>query len=75
MENKKWMRFVESFVVLPILTMSSAPVGSISQAVVNIVNTPSVISLQKQNIEASNLLVINEAKDQKLEEEKIKASH
>ncbi|MEI8174849.1 MAG: hypothetical protein WCG28_02765 [bacterium] len=73
MKNKKWVRFVESFVVLPVLTISSIPVGSISQAVVNVVNTPSIISSQKLNTESSDLMVINEAKDQKLEANKIKA--
>ena len=59
--------------VLPVLTISSIPVGSISQAVVNVVNTPSIISSQKLNTESSDLMVINEAKDQKLEANKIKA--
>ena len=77
MENKKWIRFVESFVLLPVLTMSSFPIGntlgSISQTVMNIANTPSVVSLQKQNIEASDLLAVNDAVDQKLEARKVKA--
>jgi len=72
MENKKWLRFVESFILLPILTISNAPVGPISQAVVGIVNTPSVVTL-KQNIEASGLLGVNNAVDQELEAKKAKA--
>ena len=63
MENKKWMQFVESFILLPVLTMSSVPVGSISQATVNIVNIPLFASLQKQNIKTSNLLALNDAID------------
>jgi len=72
MENKKWLRFVESFILLPILTISNAPVGPISQAVVGIVNTPSVVTL-KQNIEASGLSGVNNAVDQELEAKKAKA--
>lgn len=64
---------MESFVFLPVLTISSVPVGHFSQAVINIVNTPSVVFSQKQNIEASNLLALNDAIDQKLEAQKIKA--
>lgn len=74
MQNKKLIRFVESFVLLPILTISSSmPAGSVSQAVVNIVNSPSVVSLSKQNISISDLLAINEAKNKKIEDQKIKA--
>ena len=73
MENKKWVRFVESFILLPVLTISSAPVGVISQAVVSIVNTPSIVSSQKQNIETYGPLAFNDAVGQKLESQKIKA--
>ncbi len=58
MKNKNLIRFVESFILLPALTMSSAPVGTLSQAVINVVNTPSAILLEKQNNE---VLVRNEA--------------
>lgn len=64
MKNKKLIRFVEAFIVLPSLTMSSVPVGPISQAVINVVNTPSVVSLEKQNIE-SEKLVIEQARKEK----------
>lgn len=73
MKNKKWVRFVESFILLPGLTMSSIPVGPISQTVINIVNTPSVVSFQKQNIEAFNLIAAKDAVDPKLEVQKAKA--
>ena len=73
MQNRTWVRFVESFILLPILTMSNAPVGPISQAVIGIVNTPSIVSLQKLNMEASGLLAINDALDQKLTDQKAKA--
>ena len=64
---------MESFVLLPVLTMSGVPMGAISQAVVGIVNAPSVVSSQKQNIEASNLLALDAIEDQKLEIQKAKA--
>lgn len=49
------------------------PAGSITQAVDNIINTPPIVSSQKLNIENSDLLVVNDATSQKLEDEKIKA--
>ena len=74
MKNRKLIRFVESFVVLPILIMSSAPVGHISQAVIGVVNTPSIVSSQKLNIEVSNLFTANNnVVDEKLEVQKAKA--
>ncbi len=63
MRNKKWIRFAESFTLLPALTISSVPVGSISQATINVVNTPLFASLQKQNIKTPNLLAANNAVD------------
>ena len=72
---------MESFILLPVLTMSSVPVGAISQTVIGIVNTPSIVSSQKQNTEASGQpaspdlggLAINETIDQKLAAQKTKA--
>ncbi len=43
MKNKTIIRFVESFILLPVLSMSSAPAGAISQAVINIANTQSIV--------------------------------
>ncbi|MES3032088.1 MAG: hypothetical protein V4699_02490 [Patescibacteria group bacterium] len=57
MKNKTLIRFVQSFILLPGLAMSSAPVGPVSQAVINMVNSPSVF-LQKQNTEAVDPAVI-----------------
>jgi hypothetical protein len=56
MKNKKLIRFVESFILLPILTtMPGAPVGStvgsISGAMMSIVNTPVAAFSQKLNTE------------------------
>lgn len=47
------------------MTMSGASVGPISQAVIDVVNTPSSLLSQKQSIEASDLLALNQAIDQK----------
>lgn len=73
MQNKKLIKFVESFILLPVLTMSGAPMGPISQAVVNIAGninaTPSVLYSQKHNTE----LALNDAIDQKLAAQKVKA--
>lgn len=65
MKNKKLIRFVESFVVLPMLTMSGAPVGPISQVAFNFVTSPSIVSAQKFNIKAQNTAILaqNQAVD------------
>lgn len=51
------------------------PAGSISQVVMNIVDTPSVVSSQKLNIKTYGLLAINDATDPKVvaREEKAEA--
>lgn len=66
MKNKNLIRFVESFVVLPMLTMSGAPVGPISQVAFNYVTSPSIVSTQKLNITASGTLALNQAIDPSL---------
>ena len=71
MKNKQIIRFVESFILLPGLAMSSMPVGSLSQAVVSVVNTPSVVMSEKQSKETAELLALNQAKDQKLKADAI----
>ena len=79
MQNQKLIRFVESFVFLPIVTMSSVPIGSISPistAAVSVITTPSILSSQKFNIEAGDtpiLLALNQMVDPKAEELKSKA--
>jgi len=76
MKNKKLIKFVESFILLPVLTMSGMPIGNtmgpVSQAVVDMVNTP-VVSFQRQNILTSDSLALNDAINQKLADQKIKA--
>ena len=84
---------MESFILLPIVTMSGVPMGNgmglISQAALNIVASPSIVSAQKLNINAINApkgtsatfvkLALNQAIDptvleaQNLKEEQAKA--
>ena len=70
---------MESFVVLPMLTFSGMPIGTmgpISQAALriagNIANTPSIVSFQQQNIE-NRPLAFSSAIDQANEELQRKA--
>lgn len=59
MQKIKLIRFVESVILLPIVTMSSVPIGSISpisQAAANIIIAPSILSSQKLNIKAEGVL-------------------
>ena len=72
MENKKLIRFVESFVLLPIMTISM-PLGSLPKDSVNVVVAPQSVLSQKQNIRASSLLAFNQAMDEKANLLKIKA--
>lgn len=68
MKNKNLIRFVESFIILPALTISSSmPAGSISQAVLNIVNTPSAVSLEKQNNQPSDIEKIKAQKAESID--------
>lgn len=64
---------MHSFIILPGLTMSGAPVGPISQAVINSANTPSFVFAQKQNDEVSEALARKEAADQKVREDRADA--
>ena len=63
MKKKNLIRLVESFIVLPVITMSGTPMGTVSQAVIGIVNTPSTISVEKQNSEDPILLALDDAKE------------
>ncbi|OGI76760.1 hypothetical protein A3B85_02455 [Candidatus Nomurabacteria bacterium RIFCSPHIGHO2_02_FULL_37_13] len=70
MKNIKLIRFVESFILLPITTMttiSSVPAGSITQATINIVSSPKTVLLQKLNIEGQGLLAFNQVPDPALQ--------
>lgn len=70
MKNKNIIRFVESFVLLPVLTMSS--VGNIPPESIQTQNTPEIVSSIKQNIEATNLFAFNLGIEDKALEEKEK---
>lgn len=63
MQNKKLIRFVESFILLPILTVSM-PIGDLSRVNPNITPTSPVALFQKENTEGHGLLAFNQAVDQ-----------
>lgn len=58
---------MESFIMLPLITMSGMPVGNnvgpVSQATLGILNTSPIVSFSKQNIEASVFWNINHSED------------
>lgn len=71
MENKKIIRFVESLILLPILTLSG-PANMPNTGLVNESNSP-VVFIQKQNIEGLNLFAFNQAVDPDAQIKKAKA--
>jgi len=72
MENKKLIRFVESFVLLPVMTIAM-PFGNVPKTDLNIVLTPQSELSQKLNMESSSLLSFNQEVDQKAQILKAKA--
>ncbi len=61
MQNKKIIRFVESFILLPIITMS----GQVAELPkTDVVNVPQIILSAKQNIENNGLFSANKEDDQ-----------
>jgi len=72
MQNKKLIRFVESFVIVPLVTLSG-PISNIPQATSNMVTAPLIISSQKFNMATLGSLAFNQAPDPKVEEKKVKA--
>lgn len=72
MENKKLIRFVESFILFPVLA-TSMPFGDIPNKSIDIVDTPKIVLSQK-NIEVYGLFAFNQVVDEKAleEEQKIK---
>lgn len=68
MKNKNVIRFVESFVLLPVLTMSS--VGNLPPDSIQTQNTPEIVSSIKQNIEARSLFAFNQVIDDQAQKEK-----
>lgn len=75
MQNKKLIRFVESFILLPTLTMTTigVPLGGLTQAGYQIVSNSQIVLSQKQNMEAYGLLAVNDGLAQKLEAQIVKA--
>ena len=72
MQNKKLIRFVESLILLPIITISSVPVGPIAQATINIVSSSQTVLSQKLN-KADDILAHNNSEDTKVATQKAKA--
>jgi len=69
MKNKKLIRFVESFVVIPMITVSM-PLGPVPKDASSVVPPP-VVSFQKENTDVLSLFAFNKAIDdetQKLKE-------
>ena len=74
MKKTKLIRFVESFVILPLVTLSG-PISNIPQATSNMVTAPLIISSQKLNIDTKGAFKIafNQAPDPKVLEKEVKA--
>lgn len=74
MKNKNLIRFVESFILLPIMTIS-LPFGNLPKEDSDIVFIPQIALLQKDNIEQKATLAFNQAKEEeaKIKEAKAKA--
>ncbi|MEI7765773.1 MAG: hypothetical protein WCI93_04305, partial [bacterium] len=69
---KKLIRFVESFVLLPVMTIGM-PQGILPKDSVNVVLTPQAVLSQKLNIETSGLFALNQVVDQEAQNLKIQA--
>ncbi|MEI6580622.1 MAG: glucosaminidase domain-containing protein [bacterium] len=73
MQNKKLIRFAESFILLPIMTLSM-PSGTIPKNDFDTtVQAPRIVLSQKENIGPLNLFAFNQAVDEKAKILKIKA--
>lgn len=59
MNNKKLIRLVKSFILLPIATVS-LPLGSITKDNYDVAQVPQVVLSQKQNIEADGFVAFNQ---------------
>ena len=72
MENKKLIRFVESFVLLPVMTIA-LPQGFVPKDSVNVVTTPQIVLSQKLNSESSSLFAFNQEIDKEAQTLKVQA--
>jgi hypothetical protein len=64
MYSKKIIQFAQSFILLPVITIS-VPFGNIPKTVVDTVPTSQTVFLQKDNNGAGDLVAFNQAIDQK----------
>ena len=71
MQNKKLIRFVESFVLLPVMTIAM-PQGIVPKDSVNVVLTPQTVLSEKLN-KASNLFAFNQEIDKEAQILKVQA--
>ena len=62
MQNKKLIRFVESFVIMPILTIPMS-LGSLPKPDLSLPQVPQTVFTQKQNTVAGGLLAVNQEVD------------
>ena len=72
MENKKLIRFVESFVLLPIMTIS-LPFGNVPKSDVSLVSDFQTAVSSKENTETPSLLAFNQVKEEEVDTLKSKA--
>ena len=74
MEQKKLIRFVESFIVLPLVSIT-LPFGGVPAAKTALTLGPQIALFQKTSTEVSDLLALNQAtaEDAKIREMRIAA--
>jgi hypothetical protein len=73
MQNKKLIRFVESFLLLPIMTISTPSLGNIPQSSTDTVSIPQIV-LKKENIVTEGLLALNQVLDAKVNVDEVRAN-
>jgi hypothetical protein len=64
MQKNKTIRFVESLILLPFMTMSM-PLGGILQSGLNIVSTPQILSSKTEYMQAPNIAFLDQALENK----------
>ncbi len=73
MENKKLIRFVESFIVLPLVSVT-LPFGGVPVNKIDTTFGPQIALFQKTNTEVSALLALNQAEDEDTNIRQMRAS-
>lgn len=71
MNKNNLIRFVQSVILLPFMTGTTVPIGSILFDTTK--ETVQTVFMQKENIEANDLLAFNQAMDQEAKYRKMKA--